>query len=222
MAADPARLDGLGDAMTGFGFPFRSGFGAPDPGPLPMAEVFSPCGAAMMIDRALYLALGGFDERFFCYCEDADLGYRLRLIGERVLLAPDAVVAHEGSVSTGGRRSDFSMYHGARNRLWLYLKNTPPLLLALTAPLHAGATAAMALKALMRGDRATLRGLWDGLKGAGEIWRSRSKRTVPSAAIARMMTWNPLDVMRRRGSMRPLTPTRSSRRKPGSATFPNA
>jgi GT2 family glycosyltransferase len=211
MAADPARLDGLGDAMTAFGFPFRAAFGALDPGPLPIAEVFSPCGAAMMIDRALFLELGGFDERFFCYCEDADLGYRLRLIGEPVLLAPEAVVAHEGSASTGGRRSDFSLYHGARNRLWLYLKNTPPLLLALTAPLHAAATASMALRAVLRRERATLRGLRDGLRGAPGIWRGRSRRSVASAAIMGMMTWSPLDIIRRRGRMRPSRPCATPR-----------
>jgi GT2 family glycosyltransferase len=206
MARDPSRLDGLGDAMAGLGFPFRGGYGAPDPGPLPMAQVFSPCGAAMMIDRGLFLQLGGFDEDFFCYCEDADLGYRLRLIGEPVALVPDAVVRHEGSVSTGGRRSDFSLYHGARNRLWLYLKDTPPLLFWLTLPAHASATAALALRAALRRDtRAVLRGLKDGLKALPAVWRKRravqAQRTASSADIARIMTWSPLAVLRRRGKL---------------------
>jgi GT2 family glycosyltransferase len=171
-----------------------------------MAQVFSPCGAAMMIDRGLFLQLGGFDEDFFCYCEDADLGYRLRLIGEPVALVPDAVVRHEGSVSTGGRRSDFSLYHGARNRLWLYLKDTPPLLFWLTLPAHASATAALALRAALRRDtRAVLRGLKDGLKALPAVWRKRravqAQRTASSADIARIMTWSPLAVLRRRGKL---------------------
>jgi len=207
MAADPARLDGLGDAMAGIGFPFRGGYGRPDPGPIAPAEVFSPCGAAMMIDRALVLELSGFDESFFCYCEDVDLGYRLRLIGEPVLLAGEAVVLHEGSVSTGGRRSDFSIYHGARNRLWLYLKNTPPLLLWITLPLHILATAALWLRALVRGDAAALqRGLCDAFKGWPEVRRKRravqATRKASSADIAAMMTWNPLAVAGRRGRLR--------------------
>ena len=208
MAQDPARLDGLGDAMAGIGFPFRGGYGAPDPGPIGPAEVFSPCGAAMMIDRALFLALGGFDESFFCYCEDADLGYRLRLIGEPVMLASGAVVLHEGSASTGGRRSDFSVYHGARNRLWLFVKDTPPVLFWLTAPFHIAATLGVWLRATMQGHADPVeRGLEDALKALPEVWRRRravqATRRVSSWAIAGMMAWNPLDVMRRKGRIRP-------------------
>jgi GT2 family glycosyltransferase len=209
MAEDPARLDGLGDAMTVVGFPFRGDYGNPDPGPIGPAEVFSPCGAAMMIDRALFLEMGGFDERFFCYCEDVDLGYRLRLRGEPVLLAPHAVVRHEGSVSTGGRRSDFSLYHGARNRLWLYVKDTPPLLLWLSLPFHLLATVGAWLRAVVQGyGEPVERGLEDAIKGLPDIWRSRREvqgaRKASSEAIAAMMVWNPVDALRRRGRLRRL------------------
>jgi GT2 family glycosyltransferase len=207
MAENPSRLDGLGDAITGFGFNFRSHFGQPDPGHIDLAEIFAPCGAAMMIDRALFLELGGFDERFFCYCEDVDLGYRLRLLGEPVLLAPHAVVRHEGSVSTGGRRSDFSLYHGARNRLWMYLKNTPPLLLWLTLPVHLAVTLAVWGRAWIQGyGRPVSRGLKDSLKGLRGMWRTRralqAKRRVTSADIASLMVWNPVDALNRRGRQR--------------------
>jgi GT2 family glycosyltransferase len=209
MAGDPERLDGLGDAMTVIGFPFRGDFGNPDPGPIGPAEVFSPCGAAMMIDRALFLELGGFDERFFCYCEDVDLGYRLRLRGEPVLLAPHAVVRHEGSVATGGRRSDFSLYHGARNRLWLYVKDTPPLLLWLTLPFHLLATAVAWFRATVQGHGEPVeRGLEDAIKGLPDIWRSRKQvqatRRAGSEAIGVMMVWNPFDAIARRGRLRRL------------------
>lgn len=203
MAKDPSRLDGLGDAMTGIGFPYRSGYGRPDPGPdIPAAEVFSPCGAAMMIDRALFLGMGGFDEAFFCYCEDVDLGYRLQLMGEAVMLAPRAVVLHEGSASTGGRRSDFSMFYGARNRLWTFVKNTPPLLFWTTLPLHAAATLALWLAACARGEgKAMGRGLAAGLLELNGIWRQRTTlRSVGRAgskAIAGRMGWNPAKAMAR-------------------------
>ncbi len=203
MAKDPKRLDGLGDAMTGIGFPYRSGYGRPDPGPdVPSAEVFSPCGAAMMIDRSLFLGMGGFDEAFFCYCEDVDLGYRLQLLGEPVVLAPRAVVLHEGSASTGGRRSDFSLYYGARNRLWTFVKNTPPLLFWTTLPLHAAATLALWLAACARGEgRAMGRGVAAGLRGLGGVWRQRAVlqagRTASAGTIAERMGWRPIKAMMR-------------------------
>jgi GT2 family glycosyltransferase len=208
MASEPTRLDGLGDAMAAFGFPFRGGYGALDPGPIPPSEVFSPCGAAMMIDRALFLSLGGFDERFFCYCEDVDLGYRLRLAGEPVMLAAAAVVLHEGSVSTGGRRSDFSVFHGARNRLWMFVKCTPPALFWLTFPFHVAATLAVWARATMEGRADPVeQGLEAALKTLPEMWRSRravqATRRVSSLAIARMMVWNPLDILNRKGRIRP-------------------
>ena len=207
MAGDPARLDGLGDAMTVIGFPFRGGYGQRDPGPMATAEVFSPCGAAMMIDRQLFLDLGGFDEGFFCYCEDVDLGYRLRLRGEAVLLAPGAVVAHEGSVATGGRRSDFSLYHGARNRLWLYVQDPPPLLLWLTLPFHLLATAGAWLRATVQGYAEPVeRGLEDAIKGLPQVLRRRREvqrtRRATSGEIAAMMVWSPLDALDRRGRRR--------------------
>jgi GT2 family glycosyltransferase len=161
----------------------------------------------MMIDRALFLEMGGFDERFFCYCEDVDLGYRLRLRGEKVMLAPHAIVRHEGSAATGGRRSDFSLYHGARNRLWLYVKDTPPLLLALTLPFHLLATIGVWLRATFNGYAGPVeRGLEDALKGLPDIWRSRQPvqrtRRAGSDEIAAMMVWNPFDALHRRGRLR--------------------
>ena len=208
MAADPARLDGLGDAMALIGAPYRGGFGHRDPGVIDAGEVFSACGAAMMIDRALFLEMGGFDEDFFCYCEDVDLGYRLRLRGEAVRLVPDAVVRHEGSVSTGGRRSDFSMFHGARNRLWTFAKNTPPVLLALTLVPHMTLTLVLWLAAVVRGEgAATTRGLAAALEGLPRILAKRravqAQRRVSSVQIARVMSWSPMAMARRRARITP-------------------
>jgi GT2 family glycosyltransferase len=202
MAADPGKLDGLGDVMAGPGFPFRGGYGRADDGRMTVGEVFSPCGGAMLIDRALFLELGGFDERLFCYCEDVDLGYRLRLAGERTLVVPDAVVRHEGSASTGGPRSDFATFHGTRNRLWVFVKDTPPLLFWLTLPLHLITTAVLFARHATRGE---LAGPWRGLKAGIE---AQARRKVGSLAIARAMTWNPLDLFLRRVVIRPLEPSR--------------
>jgi GT2 family glycosyltransferase len=91
-------------------------------------EIFSPCAAAAMYRRDIVLEVGGFDERFFCYFEDIDLAFRLRLLGHRCLYVPNAEVGHFGS-AIAGRRSDFAVYHGHRNMVWTYLKNMPSELL---------------------------------------------------------------------------------------------
>jgi GT2 family glycosyltransferase len=68
--------------------------------------------------------IGGFDEDFFLYCEDTDLGLRARWAGWKCLYAPQAVVDHAYS-STAGRASPLKAYYVERNRLFLTVKNFP-------------------------------------------------------------------------------------------------
>ena len=213
MAEDPTRLDGLGDVMALAGFPFRGGYTHADPGELAPGWVFSACGGAMLVERELFLSVGGFDERLFCYCEDVDLGYRLRLVGEPTLLVPDAVVRHVGSASTGGRRSDFAVFHGTRNRFWVFVKDTPGPLFWLTLPLHLLATLVLFARHATRGEIATpMRGLAAGIGHIGVALQARREvqatRTASSWQIARAMTWNPLDLFLRRAFIQQMRPTR--------------
>ena len=213
MAEDPTRLDGLGDVMALAGFPFRGGYTHADPGELAPGWVFSACGGAMLVERELFLSVGGFDERLFCYCEDVDLGYRLRLVGEPTLLVPDAVVRHVGSASTGGRRSDFAVFHGTRNRFWLFVKDTPAPLFWLTLPLHLLATLVLFARHATRGEiAAPMRGLAAGIGHIGVALQARREvqatRTASSWQIARAMTWNPLDLFLRRAFIQRMRPTR--------------
>lgn len=214
MAEDAGRLDGLGDVMSAAGFGFRGGYGQPDPGLAGPAFVFSACGGAMMIDRELFLSMGGFDERLFCYCEDVDLGYRLQLQGMRTLLVPAAVVRHVGSASSGGPRSDFAVFHGTRNRFWVYVKNTPPALLVLTLPLHLLATAVLFARHVTRGEAgAPWRGIKAALKGLPLALQARReaqrRRTVGSLAIARQLAWRPAALFRREVVVTPVSPARA-------------
>ena len=213
MDDNTGRLDGMGDVMSLPGFPYRGGYGLPDPGPVAGGEIFSTCGGAMLIDRATFLGLGGFDERLFCYCEDVDLGYRMRLAGLASRVVPDAVIRHVGSASTGGPRSDFAMFHGSRNRIWVFIKNTPPILFWLTLPLHVLTTLALFARHASRGELAApLRGARAALAGLPMILAARREtqahRLATSWDIARAMTWNPLDLLQRRVVIR--GPTRSA------------
>jgi GT2 family glycosyltransferase len=209
VAEDPAMLDGLGDVMSVFGIPYRGGYLSPDRGEAFEGEVFSPCGAAMMIDRALFLKLGGFDEAFFCYGEDVDLGYRLQLAGEPTLLVPSATIRHVGSASSGGRKSEFAVFHGTRNRFWVLFKNTPWALMPLVVPLHMAALVLIYLRRENRPHiRLILRAVGAAFAGAPKIFRSRKgvqrMRKASVGEVARAMTWNPRDLSGRRPVIRPL------------------
>ncbi len=203
---DPAALDGAGDAFLVFGFPWRGGFGHPVAALPGEGECFSPCGAGAIYHRETFLAHGGFDERFFCFCEDVDLGFRLRLAGERCVFLPDAVIRHAGG-GVSGRASDFSKYHGARNRVWAYLKNMPAPLMALTLPGHIAISAYLLARAAMTGTAApTWRGMRDGALGLGAIrqpspW-SPPRRAASIWSIARSMAWNPWRMSARRPHVR--------------------
>lgn len=214
MDEDPGVLDGLGDVMSAAGIPYRGGYRRPDPGDVPEGQVFSPCGAAMMIDRALFLSLGGFDESFFCYCEDVDLGYRLQLAGEPTVVVPKAVVRHRGSASSGGPTSEFAVFHGTRNRVWVIVKNTPGLLLPVVAPLHLAAALAIGLRKanrplapiFLRGYRAAFADLGRVLKARRQV---QARRRASTWAIVRALSWDPRDLRTRRPAIRPPPPIRS-------------
>ncbi len=87
-------------------------------------EVLFPSGCAAAYRRDLLDAIGGFDESFFAYGDDTDLGLRARFAGARCLLAPRAVVYHKYS-GTSGAYSEFKAYHVERNRVWILLKYFP-------------------------------------------------------------------------------------------------
>jgi GT2 family glycosyltransferase len=63
-------------------------------------ELLFACGGNMLIRRASFLAAGGFDESFFAYLEDVDLGWRLWSGGERVIFEPGAVVRHRSNATS--------------------------------------------------------------------------------------------------------------------------
>jgi GT2 family glycosyltransferase len=130
-------VDGLGDVYHVSGLVWRDGHGLAlhDSDAAPR-EIFSPSAGAALYRRDALNSVGGFDEDYFCYVEDVDLGFRLRLAGYRVMYVPDAVVHHVGSATTGGADSDFCVYHGHRNLVWTFVKDMPGILFWLLLPLH--------------------------------------------------------------------------------------
>lgn len=135
-ADHPELIDGLGDVYHASGMVWRSRYGcrlrASDN---VSQEVFSPCAAAALYRKDAFIEAGGFDESYFCYSEDVDLGFRMRLLGYRCLYVSEAIVRHSGS-AISGMHSRFYTYHSHRNLVWTYMKDMPLVLFLMYLPQH--------------------------------------------------------------------------------------
>jgi len=127
-----ASLDSAGMLIAADGSTKQRGHGEPAEAFRESSNVLFPSGSAAMYRREMLEETGGFDETFFLYCEDADLGLRARWAGWECRYVPDAVVEHRYS-HTAGAASLLKAYYVERNRLYTILKNFP-LRLLLRAP----------------------------------------------------------------------------------------
>lgn len=87
-------------------------------------EVFIPSACAALFKKEMLDEIGLFDEDFFAYCEDTDIGLRARLAGWRTVSVPKAVVYHYYSGTTG-KYTSMKAYLVERNHVWLAVKNFP-------------------------------------------------------------------------------------------------
>jgi GT2 family glycosyltransferase len=192
--SNPEYLDGIGDNYHMSGLVWRERHGVQQlPSDLIQREIFSPCAAAALYRRQAVVDVGGFDEDFFCYVEDVDLGFRLRLAGYKTMYVPDAIVHHVGSATTGGQHSDFAVYHGHRNLVWAYIKNMPGILFWALLPLHLVMNISAIVLFSFRGQsRIILKAKWDAIKGVPRAWRKR--REIQAKRVATIGDiWRVLD-----------------------------
>jgi GT2 family glycosyltransferase len=150
-------------------------------------KILFPSACAALYKRAMIDEIGFFDDDFFAYAEDSDLGLRGRLAGWEALLATRAVVYHKYSQSSGSF-SAFKVYLVERNHYWVVLKNFPPghlLMLPLFTMLRylvqmrtvlCGSGAGGEFRAsASRGDliKALVKGVYDSVFGIPRILRKR-------------------------------------------------
>ena len=120
-------------------------------------------GCCMLLPAEFFRESGLMDERFFLYCEDAELCLRATRAGYRIRYEPRAVVRHKVSASTGGERSPMSVYYGTRNRLMLLSQYRFPL--AAFAYVLATRLAKLLSFPLRPAERYVLPGIFDWLAG---------------------------------------------------------
>jgi GT2 family glycosyltransferase len=168
-------------------------------------EILFPSACVALYRRAMLDETGFFDDDYFAYAEDTDLGLRCRLAGWGALLATDAVVLHKYS-KTGGVFSPFKIYLVERNHYWVALK-TFPLCLLLLVPfftmvryfeqarsvlfakgagrefVECGSRGEI-VKAILRGTRDALLGTPKMLAKRGEIMR---RRKISGSEMAQLL-----------------------------------
>jgi len=122
---NPDLIDDAGDEYTLLGWTKKSGDGLSIRYYTKEKDIFSSCGGAALYKMSILNEIGHFDENFFAYMEDVDIGYRARINGYKNVFSPKAIVHHLGSGSSGSRYNEFKIPLAARNNIWLIYKNMP-------------------------------------------------------------------------------------------------
>jgi GT2 family glycosyltransferase len=165
-AAEPARVHYDGGAFHYVGLIALRNFYRPIERAEGTGTVAVDCAVsvALLLDREVVLAAGGYDEEFFILFEDLDLSYRLRARGFTILSVEDALVLHRGgtpgiSFRDGPRYPESRVFFHSRNR-WLHLAKNYRLstLLAASPGLLAYELVWLAFAVSSGGTRAWLRG----------------------------------------------------------------
>lgn len=149
-AAASARLEradgttqSMGVRLTGDGYGFDLNGVTAD------TNVFGFCGGAALLRADALRAAGGVPAEFFCYYEDTDTSWRLRLAGWRVLAVPAAGVRHTHGASSRLGSADFHLWN-ERNRLLMLLRCAPAAVAARECASFAAITALLPVRRLLR------------------------------------------------------------------------
>lgn len=146
---DDELLDSAGMLIYGDGSSKQRGHGEPASRYAKQEDVLLPSGSAALYRRVMLEQIGLFDEHFFLYCEDTDLGLRARRSGWRCVYVPGAVVEHRYSHSAG-RVSALKAYYVERNRMFVAMKNFP-LSMIMQIPVHGTRRYVAFLRAALKG-----------------------------------------------------------------------
>ena len=118
------------------------------------------------------------------------------------------MVLHEGS-AVSGRYSDFTVYHGNRNKIWATYKSMPGLLYWPLLPFQLATNLYLLLRSYSVGIGPSFRrALRDGFGGLGQFRNDRRKlqreRQISALSLAKAMTWSPLKVSKREADLKPI------------------
>lgn len=121
---DGQHIDFGGGSMNFYGIGMQDGWGRHDLDSFTAdKDILFACGGAMLIRRDVFLDSGGFDEDYFSFFEDVDLGWRLWVLGHRVRYCGRAVVYHIHHGAWGKAPGSRRLMFYEQNALYTILKN---------------------------------------------------------------------------------------------------
>ncbi len=189
LADSPELMNSVGNPMHFLGLVWAGGYGEPASAHSQPVEVSTASGAFFATTRSWWQQLGGFDDSYFAYHEDADLSLRTWQRGRRVVFIPGATVLHHYEFS----RNPQKQYLLERNRWLTVLTVYPtPVLLVILPLLVAFELALVAVAARQGWLTAKLRG-WGWLASHLGLLRQRRKavqaaRLQPTGQFARLLS----------------------------------
>jgi GT2 family glycosyltransferase len=186
VAGNPSVIDKAGHLIWPDGQNRGRGSGEIDCGQYDdEAEVLWPDGCAALYRRQMLDEIGGFEDTFFAYGEDAELGLRARIAGWRCMYAPRAVVHHHRA-STLGLASVRRVALIERNRVLLAARHFP-LRLLLMNPLYYAARLAAGVAAALKGQGEA--GLFTGIGGKLRLAAAMVRGDVEALFLLPLILW---------------------------------
>lgn len=189
-------IDGFGDVLSIFGIAWRGGYQAS----VKLehfkqnVQVFSPCGAMAMYRGDIFRSLGGFDESFFCYLEDVDLGLRINSYGYKAILVPRAHGWHTGNASSK-KPPGFIEFHTSKNSIKMIFKSVPIALILPMFALHLLVFIWLDVRNTQRSEQTARRkGLLQSIRRIPSFMKQRMERKRyplgASIKVANILSWS--------------------------------
>lgn len=173
--SDRTITDSAGDYFCALGWGFSRGKDEKASKFTERRDVFSSCAGAAIYRKSVFETIGYFDEVFFAYLEDMDIGYRAKLHGYRNVFVPEAKVLHVGSGSSGSRYNEFKTKLAARNSMLVMYKNFAGWQFLVNIPfILAGIILKSAFFAKQKLLKAYLKGILEAFVTAGKVERQKS------------------------------------------------
>ncbi len=182
---DKTKIDYAGEFISGLGFLVHvAPYGSEDKGQYDKNyEILAAKSAGMFIRRDVFDKIGGFDDDYFIFLEETDLGWRSWLAGFKTIFAFDSIVYHHFSTTKKIVDPSFNNYlvrfHGTKNYIMTLYKNLSFAKMIIILPKHiflwCGLAGYLFFKGNFSSSRNILKAIFWNIKNLGKNHNKRKK-----------------------------------------------